>query len=139
MFKIVWSQEHYQEEYKRFCKSLGEPRHTSMIESMSWHTKMQEQFNEKLREEGIGWEKDVNDDYIKLRNTNAFKALQTNTDSIITRANFYKLLILAVDEAFGDLAYLNNGSPKLLKGAINRYESLLTRILADYGYSTSEY
>jgi len=69
MFKTVWSHERYQEEYKRFCKSLGEPRHTSMIESMSWHVKMRKHFHKILRDKDISWEKGINNEEAKLRNT----------------------------------------------------------------------
>ena len=139
MFKTVWSQERYHEEYRLFCKSQGEPEHTSMTASISWHAKAQEKFNKSLHDKGIGWEKNTNDDYKKLRNSNNFRAFLETQPNSITLGDFHSLARKVIEETFGDLSYLDVGYPKLQTGTIERKKSLFLMVLIDYGIMIDEY
>ena len=139
MFKTVWSQERYQEEYKRFRKSLGEPRHTSMIGSMSWHAKTSEQFHAYLKEEDIGWERDVNDEYTKLRNTSAFQDFLKTAPESISLGDFHNLATKAINEAYGNLSYLDHGFPKLKLGFINNKRAIFLTLIKNFRVIVDSY
>jgi hypothetical protein len=139
MFKEVWSQERYEEEYKLFCTRFGEAPRTSMTAFMSWHYKIKEQFHQKLKEEGINWETDVNDEYIALKNTKAIQSFLTAPQTPMSKGDFYNLARKAIDEAFGELAYLNEGYPKLRYDSIKRKHDTLLRLLNAYGIAIDEY
>lgn len=139
MFKEVWSQERYDEEYRRFSERFGEVPNTSMTAFMSWHYKIIEQFNQKLKQEGINWETDINEEYIALKNTQAIQSFLATSSTSISKGDFYNLARKAIDEAFGDLDYLNDGYPKLLSASMKRKQDALLGLLNAHGIKIDEY
>jgi hypothetical protein len=139
MFKEVWSQERYDEEYKRFSKCFGEAPRTSMTAFMSWHYKIKEQFNLKLKADGINWESDVNDEYISLKNTQAIQSFFRAPKTSISKGDFYNLARSAIAEVFGDLKYLDEGYPRLKHASIQRKQDTLLRLLQTHGIDIDDY
>ena len=139
MFKEFWSQERYNKEYKRFSARFGEAPNTSMTAFMSWHYKIKEQFNKKLKAEGINWETDISDEYVALKNTQAMKSFLNTRQTSISKGDFYNIARKAIDEAFGDLAYLDAGYPKLLNASVKRKHDSLLRLFNTHGIAIGEY
>lgn len=139
MLKEVWSQERYEEEYKRFSACFGGAPNTSMTAFMSWHYKIKKQFHQKLKAEGINWESDVSDEYISLKNTQAVQSFLNTRQTSLSKGDFYNHARKAIDEAFGDLAFLDEGYPKLLSASIKRKQSTLLRLLNTHGITIDEY
>jgi hypothetical protein len=139
MFKEVWSQERYEEEYQRFSARFGEAPQTSMTAFMSWHYKIKEQFNLKLKTEGINWESDISDEYISLKNTHSIQSFLRAPKTSISKGDFYNLARKAIDEVFGDLNYLDKAYPKLKHASIKRKQETLIRLLNIHGIDIDDY
>lgn len=139
MFKEVWSQERYEEEYKRFSARFGEAPNTSMTAFMSWHYIIKEQFNRRLKEEGIIWETDISEEYLALKNTKMIQSFLNAKHTSISKGDFYNLARNAIVEAFGDLDYLDDAYPKLKYASIKRKQETLIRLLNTHGIAIDEY
>jgi hypothetical protein len=139
MFKEVWSQERYDEEYKLYSARFGEAPQTSMTAFMSWHYKINEEFNLKLKEEGIKWESDISDEYVSLKNTQSIQLFLANSETSLSKGDFYNLARYAIDEAFGDLTYLDDGYPQLKSASISRKQDTLLRLLNTHGITVEDY
>lgn len=139
MFKTIWSKERYAEEYKEFAKTFGDAPGSSMASFMGWHQHIRSKFHERLKAEGIGWEKDVSDDYEKLRNSETFRTLLLTQPTLVTLGDFHNLARKAIEETFGNLSYLDDGYPKLKNGTIQTKKSTFTKLLTDYGIRIDAY
>ena len=139
MSKTVLSNEQFEIAYIEFSKDFGDAPRTSMTAFMSWHYKIREIFCQKLKGEGINWESDVNDEYIALKNTRVIQSFLSAPHTSLSKGDFYNLARKAIDEAFGDLTYLDNGYPKLLSASIKRKQDALLRLFNLHVIAIDEY
>jgi len=133
MIKIVWSKERYQEEYKNYLKEQGAPSATSMIDAYNQWIKYVPQFETDLRGRGIFWETCSSLEYRALRDTPIVKRFLETQDIQLTQAEFTLLAEKAVKQAFGDLSYLDEGWPKMLKSTLKSKSEVLKHVLRDRG------
>jgi hypothetical protein len=71
------------------------------------------------------------DEYRLLRDTPAAQTLLNTEPTSISEAEFEKFALTAIEQAFGDFSYLDEGYPKLREGAMSGKVVIVRRILAD--------
>ena len=134
--KTVLSEPQYNEEFSKFLDEASQinPRPTtSMYSMMAWSYRHAETFKKKLVSQNILWEIDANPEYQKLRDTQIVQNFVAREIDQITEEDFQALSKAAIEEAFGDLTYLDDGYPKFLSKALERKQSTLRRVLTHRG------
>ena len=134
--KTVLSEQQYNEEFSKFLDEASQtsPRPTSsMYTMMAWSYRHAETFKKKLASQNIHWEIDACPEYQKLRDTEVVQSFILSDNDQITEEDFQALATAAIEEAFGDLTYLDDGYPKLLSKALERKHYTLRRVLTHRG------
>lgn len=134
--KTVLSEQQYDQEFSKFLDEASQinPRPTtSMYSMMAWSYKHAETFKKKLASQNIHWEIDANPEYQKLRDTQIIQSFILNDTDQITEEDFQALAKATIEEAYGDLSYLDDGYPKLLSKALERKQHTLRRVLTNKG------
>jgi hypothetical protein len=133
MTKTVWTKHEYECALSRFIdeQSASDPRPHSFALVLGWGNKHRKIFEQKLRDRNIIWETMEGDDYRLLRDTPAAQSLLNTEPKSISEAKFETFSLTAIEQAFGDLSYLDEGYPKLREGAMSGKVVIVRRILAD--------
>ena len=134
--KTVISEQQYNEEFSKFLDEASQinPRPTkSMYTMMAWSYRHAETFKKKLASQNIHWEIDACPEYQKLRDTQIVQSFILSDTDQTTEEDFQALSKAAIEEAFGDLTYLDDGYPRLLSKALERKQHTLRRVLAHRG------
>jgi hypothetical protein len=134
--KTVLSEQQYNEEFSKFLDETSKthPRPTtSMYTMMAWSYRHAETFKKKLASQNILWEIDACPEYKLLRDTQIVQSFIAREIDQITEEDFQALAKAAIEEAFGDLTYLDDGYPKLFTKALERKQHTLRRVLTHRG------
>ncbi len=133
MTKAVWTKNEYDRELSRFIdeQSASDPRPQSFALVLVWANKHRKTFEQQLIERDIIWETIECDEYRLLRDTPSAQSLLNTKPTSISEAKFEKFALTAIEQAFGDLSYLDEGYPKLREGAVANKVIIVRRILAD--------
>lgn len=133
MTKTVWTKNEYDRELSRFIdeQSASDPRPQSFALVLGWANKHRKSFEQQLRDRNTVWETMEGDEYRLLRDTSVAQSLLNTEPKSISEAKFEKFALTAIEQAFGDFSYLDEGYPKLREGAVANKVVIVRRILAD--------
>jgi hypothetical protein len=133
MTKTVLTKNEYDRELSRFIEeqSASDPRPQSFTLVLGWANKHRKTFEQQLSDRNVIWETMEGDDYCALRDTSVAQSLLNTEPTSISEAEFENFALTAIEQAFGDFSYLDEGYPKLRAGAISNKLVIVRRILAD--------
>ena len=130
----ILSQAEYLSRRDDFFRKQGKRPTSGWASMLGWGNRLLNQFHTELFEQNLGYETDVNDDYIALRDTSVLKAFFALKPADITSSEREALFATAFSEAFKDIDYLKSVHVNAPKAFRERCRVAFDRILSDRGF-----